>query len=99
MHPPVPGVTKGKDAGDCPALERIVSQPEAKKLDENVCPVVGPVTTVLPPDHPSTKDAKDGDVCPVTNAKVGHHLGKVVQHPNVENAEKGAVCPVVGAKA
>jgi hypothetical protein len=57
---------------------------------------VGPVTTILPPDHPSTNDANEGDVCPVTKATLKHHLGKVMVHPSVEGAAAGAVCPVVG---
>ncbi|KAI1619654.1 hypothetical protein EDD37DRAFT_202409 [Exophiala viscosa] len=84
------------NAGACPALSKIVSRPEQQKMDEAICPVVGTVSSVLPPDHPSTADAKDGDVCPVTNATLGHHKGKVHIHPSVENAPKGAICPVVG---
>jgi hypothetical protein len=100
-HPSVP--TEGHntsisspDAQECPALSKVVNQPKSQAMDDEVCPVIGPATTVLPPDHPSTANAKDGDVCPVTKAKVGHHKDKVVQHPNVEGAAKGAVCPVVG---
>ncbi|KIX07597.1 uncharacterized protein Z518_02250 [Rhinocladiella mackenziei CBS 650.93] len=85
------------NAESCPALSKIVSRPEQQAMDEAICPVVGTVSSVLPPNHPSTDDAKDGDVCPVTNATLGHHKGKVHQHPNVANAAKGAVCPVVGA--
>lgn len=68
-------------------------------MDDKVCPVVGPVTTILPPDHPSTEGKADDAVCPVTKAQIGHHKGKVATHPDVSSAEKGAVCPVVGAKA
>lgn len=68
-----------------------------KALDESICPIVGPVSTVLPPDHPTPKD---GDaVCPVTKASLKSHTGKVVAHPSVEEAPKGAVCPVVGKTA
>lgn len=31
-----------------------------------------PVTTVLPPDHPSI-DNPDKDTCPVTKATISHH--------------------------
>ena len=84
------------NADNCPALSKIVSRPEQKAMDEAICPVVGTVSSVLPPNHPSTENAKEGDVCPVTNAKFEHHKGKVHSHPDVTTAAKGAVCPVVG---
>lgn len=87
------------DAASCPALKNITSEPQQEELDEAVCPVVGPVSTMLPPDHPSTADSKEGDVCPITKATLGHHKNKVHQHPSIENAAKGAVCPVVGKKS
>lgn len=96
-HPKVPGATA--DAASCPALKNVVQEPQNEELDEAICPVVGPVSSVLPPDHPSTAESKEGDVCPVTKASLGHHKGKVHQHPNVAGAAKGAVCPVVGKSA
>ena len=72
-----------------------MSRPEQKAMDEAVCPVVGPVSSVLPPGHPDTSDNKEGDVCPVTKASLGHHVGKVHGHPTVD-AKAGGVCPVVG---
>ena len=69
------------------------------KLDDQVCPVVGTVTTVLPPDHPATAGKPDDAECPVTKARVGHHKGRVVGHPDVSHAKAGAVCHGVGAKA
>jgi len=93
-----PGIFPSEDlsnAESCPALTKIVSSSEAKTLDEAICPVVGAVTNILPPNHPSTSDSKPGDVCPVTNATLGHHQGKVHPHPNLQTAPKGAVCPVV----
>ena len=102
-HPNVqaqPTTTDGApDARACPALASVVNEPKSKEMDDKVCPVVGPVTTVLPPDHPSTGAKGDDAVCPVTHAKVGHHKDKVVSHPRVEGAAEGAVCPVSGAKA
>lgn len=105
-HPSVPvpsdsknDATSSPDAQKCPALNAIVNEPKAKEMDDQVCPVVGPVTTILPPDHPSTEGKGDDAVCPVTKAKIGHHKGKVVEHPDVTSAGAGAVCPVVGAKA
>lgn len=100
-HPdvPVPSDAKPADAQKCPALKSLVDEPEAKAMDGKVCPVVGPVTTVLPPDHPPTEGKGDDAVCPVTKAQVGHHKGKVVEHPSVAHAGAGAVCPVVGATA
>ncbi|KAF2822956.1 hypothetical protein CC86DRAFT_409730 [Ophiobolus disseminans] len=92
-HPPVP--TSSTTATRCPVLASAVNDPAAQKMDDALCPVVGTATTVLPPDHPDMLQAKEGDVCPVTKASVGHHLDKVVSHPSVEGAE-GAVCPVTG---
>lgn len=87
------------NAESCPALTKIVSRPEQQAMDEAICPVVGTVSSVLPPNHPSTADAKEGDVCPVTNATLSHHKGKVHEHPSLASASKGAICPVVGLKA
>ncbi|KAI1847555.1 hypothetical protein JX265_000806 [Neoarthrinium moseri] len=86
------------DAQKCPVLSKTVSQPKSQAMDDEICPVVGTATTVLPPDHPSTAKASPGDVCPVTKATVGHHKDKVSQHPSVDAAEAGAVCPVTGQK-
>lgn len=87
--------TKGfPDASACPALKDTINNDENKALDESICPIVGPVSTVLPPNHPKPKD---GDaVCPVTKASLKSHQGKVAPHPSVDDAPKGAVCPVVG---
>jgi hypothetical protein len=93
-HPPVPGAST--TATQCPVLKNTVQDPEAQKMDDALCPVVGTATTVLPPDHPDMLKANSGDVCPVTKATVGHHLNKVVTHPSVEGAKDGAVCPVTG---
>ncbi|EXJ59737.1 hypothetical protein A1O7_03884 [Cladophialophora yegresii CBS 114405] len=49
------------NADNCPALTKIVSRPEQQAMDEAICPVVGTVSSVLPPNHPSTKEAKEGD--------------------------------------
>ncbi|RYP50926.1 hypothetical protein DL768_003651 [Monosporascus sp. mg162] len=94
---PTTGSVGSPDAQACPALKTLVeSDPKAREMDDRVCPVVGPVTTVLPPDHPSTDGRADADACPVTKARVGHHKDKVVLHPKVEGA--AGVCPVTGAK-
>ena len=34
---------------------------------EDICPVVGPVSATLPPDHPKMTVEDAGKVCPVTN--------------------------------
>ncbi|CAN8097670.1 unnamed protein product [Discula destructiva] len=105
-HPSVPVPTYAKndgtssaDAQKCPALKSIVDEPKAKEMDDQVCPVVGPVTTILPPDHPSTNGKADDAICPITKAQIGHHKGKVTTHPDVATAGAGAICPVVGTKA
>lgn len=91
--------TSSADAGRCPALRSLVDEPRSRELDDQVCPVIGPATTILPPDHPATEGKADGAVCPVTKAQIGHHKGKVAQHPDVSHAAAGAVCPVVGARS
>ncbi|KAH9887877.1 hypothetical protein F4778DRAFT_424592 [Xylariomycetidae sp. FL2044] len=104
-HPSVPAdaatsTTKtvgSADAQVCPALQGVVNEAQSKEMDDRVCPVVGPVTTVLPPDHPSTATKSDTDVCPVTKAQVGHHKDKVILHPAVEGT--AGVCPVTGKAA
>ncbi|KAI0176399.1 hypothetical protein GGR52DRAFT_540790 [Hypoxylon sp. FL1284] len=103
QHPSIAGdeaaTTKtvgSADAQACPALMGVLNEAKSKEMDDRVCPVVGPVTTVLPPNHPSTATHADGDVCPVTKAQVGHHKDKVIVHPAVEDSS--GVCPVTGAK-
>jgi len=99
-HPrvPIPADRDPSDASACPALTgRLVNEDKAKAMDDDVCPVVGTATTVLPPDHPKTEGKEDGAVCPVTKATVGHHKGKLHGHPDV--AGKDGVCPVAGVKA
>jgi len=81
----------------CPVLKKEIKQQSA--LDEGICPVIGPATSVLPPGHPSMENESNDSVCPVTNASLAHHKGKVIQHPNVANASTGAVCPVTGVQA
>ncbi|KAJ9499476.1 hypothetical protein H2202_005059 [Exophiala xenobiotica] len=95
-HPGIFNTTEDlSNAEACPALSKIVSRPEQQAMDEAICPVVGSVSSVLPPNHPSTTNAKEGDVCPVTNATLDHHKGKVQEHPSLQTASKDAVCPVV----
>ncbi|KAF2265092.1 hypothetical protein CC78DRAFT_532717 [Lojkania enalia] len=96
-HPSVP-LDEHPTANECPVLKNVVDEPKSKAMDDEVCPVIGPATTVLPPDHPDTTSAKEGDVCPVTKATVGHHKDKVHGHPSVQGAKEGAVCPVAGVK-
>lgn len=98
-HPGIKASETKQDAEACPALQKIVSRPEQQAMDEAICPVVGTVSSVLPPEHPSLKNKNDSDICPVTNAKLGDHKDKIQQHPSVADAPKGAVCPVVGKKA
>lgn len=101
-HPdvPIPDDRSPADASACPALNnKLVNERKSKAMDDNVCPVVGTATTVLPPDHPATESRDDEAVCPVTKAKVGHHKGKLQGHPDVGDAGEGAVCPVTGVKA
>lgn len=101
-HPPVDGGAASGDPANataCPVLSKMVGEASAKKLDEELCPVVGTATTVLPPGHPTPDPEVPDAVCPVTKASVGHHMGKVSVHPDVGAASTGATCPVVGLKA
>ncbi|KAI0976747.1 hypothetical protein F4678DRAFT_456025 [Xylaria arbuscula] len=84
------------DAQACPALKSVVNETKSREMDDVVCPVAGPVTAVLPPDHPSTQGKADDAECPVTKAKIGHHKDKVVVHPNMSNIS--GVCPVTGVQ-
>ncbi|KAI1431136.1 hypothetical protein GGR50DRAFT_108382 [Xylaria sp. CBS 124048] len=103
QHPSIPTnepttpSTGSPNAQACPVLKNVVGEDKSKQMDDDVCPVIGPATTVLPPDHPSTQGKADDVVCPVTKAKVGHHKGKVVGHPNLKSAS--GACPVTGDKA
>lgn len=101
-HPrvPIPAGASPADASACPVLSgKVVKEDKSRAMDDDVCPVVGTATTVLPPDHPVTEGREDEAVCPVTKAKVGHHKGKVQGHPDVGAAREGAVCPVAGVRA
>ncbi|KAK0624961.1 hypothetical protein B0T17DRAFT_590711 [Bombardia bombarda] len=102
QHPavPIPAGRSPADASACPVLNsRVVNEPKSKQMDDEVCPVVGTATTVLPPDHPSTEGQGEDAECPVTKAKVGHHKGRVHGHPDLKGVTAGAVCPVAGVKA
>lgn len=96
-HPKIPNISStSSSAEECPALQKSISRPEQKVLDEGICPVVGTATTSLPPDHPNLAGKSDDAECPVVKAKVGDHKGTVHAHPSVKGIGEGAVCPVVG---
>ncbi|KAI0536094.1 hypothetical protein GGR58DRAFT_476717 [Xylaria digitata] len=101
-HPSVPNnpttpSTGSSDAQACPALKNVVNEAKSKEMEDVVCPVAGPVTAVLPPNHPGITQGKaDEAECPVTKAKIGHHKDKVIAHPNMNFAH--GVCPVTGIK-
>ncbi|KAH9845171.1 hypothetical protein Tdes44962_MAKER06815 [Teratosphaeria destructans] len=47
------------------------------------CPVVGTITTVLSPSHPSCDGIDPELCCPITNSKVGHHDHNAIHnHPS-----------------
>lgn len=81
------------DATSCPALKNANKK---DSITEATCPVVGPVSAVLPPDHPSVEKAEAGSKCPVTLATLDHHKGKLINHPSVPKGEGKAQCPVAG---
>lgn len=99
-HPKVPipsGVHAPDEAAACPVLkDRVAHDKKTQAMDDDVCPVVGTATTVLPPDHPAVAEGQEDAVCPVTKATVGHHKGKVHGHPDLGGVDKAAVCPVAG---
>jgi hypothetical protein len=80
---------KAMDASACPALKNAEKK---EPLVEATCPIVGPVSAYLPPEHPDPAKAEKGAVCPVTKATLEHHESKVHKHP----ALHAGVCPVAG---
>ncbi|KAF7187645.1 hypothetical protein HII31_10984 [Pseudocercospora fuligena] len=99
-HPSAPHVPssdkEAMDASQCPALKKANTQ---ESVTDATCPVVGPVNAHLPPTHPGLTEKEAGAVCPVTNAKLEHHKGKVHAHPSVPDDAPAAKCPVAGAAA
>lgn len=85
---PHPTISASATEADCPIL--------SKAKQENVCPVVGTATTVLPPNHPTTMQ---GDVCPVTNAKLSDHAGVVKGHSAISAQSSAKDCPVLSSSA
>lgn len=82
------------DASQCPALKGANA---SSSVTDATCPVVGPVNAHLPPTHPHLPESEAGAVCPVTNAKLEHHKGKVHAHKSVAKDAPAAKCPVAGA--
>ncbi|KAK0336473.1 hypothetical protein LTR02_015878 [Friedmanniomyces endolithicus] len=66
-----------------------------KRMDAS--PVVGAVSAYLPPTHPKLTEQESGKVCPVTNATLAHHEGKLHLHPSVADDAPVSKCPVAGA--
>ena len=85
--------TQKMDASACPALKNVNSK---DSVTDATCPVVGPVSAYLPPSHPALTEKESGKVCPVTNARLEHHEGKVHEHPSVPNDAGVGQCPVAG---
>ena len=52
---------------------------------------------MLPPSHPQLTEQEAGEVCPVTNARLEHHKGRVQLHPSVPGSADAQECPVAGA--
>jgi len=90
------GDKQAMDASSCPALKNANTK---ESITDATCPVVGPVNAHLPPTHPELNEKDAGAICPVTNAKLEHHKGKVATHPKVANDAAAGKCPVVGAAA
>lgn len=81
------------DATACPALK---NANKGEGITNATCPVVGPVSAVLPPSHPAVDAADAAKVCPVTNATLEHHHDKVHVHPAVASDASAKACPVAG---
>jgi hypothetical protein len=64
---------------------------------QQVCPVVGTTTTVLPPNHPHYDASNPEARCPVTNAKVSHHGDSIIHdHSTVsEPVQDASACPAL----
>ncbi|WPH04240.1 Hypothetical protein R9X50_00712900 [Acrodontium crateriforme] len=96
-HPSAPSVpAESSDASKCPAMKGMESK---DALAQDICPIVGSVTTVLPPSHPSVDAAEEGAVCPITKASLAHHKKKVHVHPSVASDASQSECPVAGSVA
>ena len=83
-HPSSPTIPKDSskmDAQKCPAL-----QSGQADVVEATCPVVGPVSATLPPDHPKMNEKDAGKVCSQLCACFRSGLNIDVQ-----------VCPVTNA--
>ncbi|KAL1587602.1 hypothetical protein WHR41_03484 [Cladosporium halotolerans] len=69
---------------------------------QQVCPVVGTTTSVLPPNHPHYDHNDPEARCPVTNAKVSHHGDSIIhEHPSDSSAPQdvhqadASACPAL----
>jgi len=96
-HPLSPTIPDDKaeamDATHCPALQNVNSR---DSVTDATCPVVGPVSAMLPPNHPKMNEEDAGKVCPVTNATLEHHKENVQYHPSVPEGSPIQQCPVAG---
>ena len=96
-HPSSPSVPEDEkesmDALACPALKNANTN---DSITDATCPVVGPVNAHLPPTHPALEKTQSGAVCPVTNATLAHHKGKVENHKPVPSDAPAQKCPVAG---
>jgi hypothetical protein len=65
---------------------------------EQICPIVGSTTTVLPPGHPAYDASQPGLVCPVTKASTDHHH-ILHPHPSAAGTRKDSMdaqeCPAL----
>jgi hypothetical protein len=90
----IPDAVDAQDASACPALK---NANKGNSITDATCPVVGPVNAHLPPTHPALTEQDSGAVCPVTNATLEHHAGKIAEHKPVSKDAPAAKCPVAGA--
>lgn len=81
------------DANSCPALKKVNTN---ESITDATCPVVGPVSAYLPPQHPHLTEKEAGSICPVTNATLSHHKDNVHMHPSVPKDAPAQKCPVAG---
>ncbi|KAK3660811.1 hypothetical protein LTR56_000569 [Elasticomyces elasticus] len=98
-HPSSPTIphddkSKSMDANLCPAVHSLT---RSNTLENEICPVVGAVSAYLPPTHPKLNEQDSGKICPVTNATLEHHEGKLHLHPSVADDAPVSKCPVAGA--
>jgi hypothetical protein len=87
-HPTSPTIPDDKDkwqnAELCPAVK---SMAKNDPVENEVCPIVGPVSAYLPPSHPNLTEKEAGKICPVTVSAVVFSRVKAARLTKCQNAK------------